>query len=187
MSLRDPIQHSGANERLEELISILQLSHLDHESGLFVVESISEILIEAPDGKSPASNCIYYALTKDHPQNHLHWLMPDDYQILIEGGPADYYVFHPEGKVENFTMGRDLANGHKMIVATPGNCRKAIRLHSEADYLLVGSVVTPAWNPDRITFGAGQDFIRRYAGKAGWATPDFLKELIGPNFKEKSN
>ena len=168
---------------MHHLIEQLELTHMDHESGLFVVENTSTIEIEAKDGKSPASNCIYYALTKEHPQNHLHWLMPDDHHILIAGGPADYYLFHPDGKIAMHTLGLDLTRGQKPIIVSSGGCHKAVRLHSESDFMLVGSVVTPAWNPDRVKIGAGQAFLDKFSGKADWATPEFLRELIGPNWK----
>jgi hypothetical protein len=157
---------------------------LDNESGLYAVENTSAIEITAPDGGSPASSCIYYALTKEHPQNHLHWLMPDDHHILISGGTADYYLFHPGGQVEKQTLGLDLKQGQKPIVVSPGGCQKAIRLHSDSEFMLVGSVITPAWHPDRVRFGAGLSFLDTFAGKALWATPKFLKELICPNWKE---
>ena len=173
-------------DRLEELIDRLNLTQLEKESGLYVVKSLSTLRVSSTDGSSPASNCLYYALTRDYPQNHLHWLMPDDHHILIEGGPADYYFFHPDGTVEKQTLGRDLARGHTLIVVHPGGSQKAIRLHADSEYLLVGSVVTPAWTPERVSFGAGQAFIARYSGKADWATPEFLQALIGPNFQEST-
>ncbi len=63
-----------------------------------------------------------------------------------------------------------------------GGCYKSILLRPDADYALIGSVVTPAWNPNRARVGADQSFIDRYVGAADWATEAFLRELIGPNF-----
>jgi predicted cupin superfamily sugar epimerase len=57
----------------------------------------------------PVQGQVYYMLTRELPANYLHWLESDDTQILIEGGPVDYYVFHPDGRAEMFTMGRDVA------------------------------------------------------------------------------
>ena len=169
-------------DRFEEIKKMLKLGSLEKESGLFAVENVSSLEVTAADGPSPASNCIYYALTREYPQNHLHWLFPDDHHILIEGGPADYFVFHPDGSVKKQTLGRLLSADQKLMLAIPGGCGKAIRLHPDSEYLLVGSVVTPAWNKNRISFGAGQAFIDTYSGKAEWATPEFLGELIGPNW-----
>lgn len=172
------------NPRFELLRKQLNLADLDQEAGFFVLANLSEVEVSASDGPSPASNAIYYALNKEQPQNHLHHLFSDDYHILIEGGPADYFVFHPDKRVEKFTLGREVELNQRLMVTTPGGCAKAIRLHDTADYLLVGSVVTPAWKPDRITIGAGQSFIDAYAGTAEWATPEFLISLIGPNWRD---
>jgi uncharacterized protein len=171
-------------DRLETLKSRLGLRPLDGEGGFFTEAYVSHLMVEATDGPSPASNCIYYALTNDQPQNHLHHLVSDDYHVLIEGGPADYYIFHPEGTAEFITLGSDLEAGQKMVVPTPANCWKAIRLNHHANYVLIGSVVTPAWNSNQITIGAGQSFIDIYTGKADWATQEFLRSLIGPNWEK---
>ena len=173
---------SNGLRRAEELVETLGLRHLNLESGLFKVLSVSDIEVKAGDGKSPVSNVIYLMLTKKVSQNFVQWLYSDDYQVLIEGGPADYYLFYEGGRAEKFTMGRDLQAGQQLIVPSPGGTAKAIVLHESADYLLAGSIVTPAWSPQRARIGADEAFIEKYAGKADWATPEFIKFLIGPNF-----
>lgn len=160
----------------------LQLDPLDGESGLFKVVNISHLSVSLDGTSSPASNAIYYALNHDAPQNHLHWLLSDDYHILIDGGPADYFQFLPDGRSRRLRMGRRLSEGQQLIVPTPAGSWKAVRLSEHAEFLLVGSVVTPAWSPDRVRIGAGTDFIEKYVGSSEWATPSFLKELVGPNF-----
>ncbi len=168
--------------RAEELITTLGLQPLNMESGHFGVVYVSAHEVVAADGAWRASNCIYYMLTQATPQNNLHWVWSDDYQILIEGGPADFFLFYANGRAERITMGRDIASGQQLIVPCPGDTYKAILLHDSADYLLTGSVVTPAWNPQRARVGGDATFIERFAGAAPWATPTFLRQLIGPNF-----
>jgi predicted cupin superfamily sugar epimerase len=48
---------------------------------------------------------VYYMLTRDRPINYLHWLASDDTHILIEGGPVDYFIFHPDGHAEKMVLG----------------------------------------------------------------------------------
>ena len=168
--------------RARELIDRLNLKHLNVESGLFSVIKVSDVMVEADDGPSPASNCIYLMLSKTYPQNFVQWLFSDDYQVLIEGGPADYYLFYEDGRSEKITMGRDLSKGQRMIVPSPGGTAKAIVLHEEAEYLLVGSILSPAWSPQRARIGADESFIETYTDSSDWATPEFLKYLVGPNF-----
>ncbi len=179
------IDPSEAIKRVQELTTQLDLRHLNGEAGLFSVVRVSDLEVSATDGKSPVSNAIYFMLTREEPQNYVHWLFSDDYQALIEGGPADYYLFHENGSVEKHIMGRDIASGQTLFVPVPAGTRKAIVLHEGASHLLVSSVVTPAWSPQRARIGGGSDFIEKYKGKAEWATIDHLKFLIGPNLEHQ--
>ena len=136
-------------------------------------------------------------LTRELPVNYLHWLEPDDTHVLLDGGPVDYFVFHPDGRAEKFTLGRDVAAGERLVVPVPGGCWKALRLHPGAGFALMANVLSPgfppmsesekAWTevitPDRVRIGAGAAWIARYRGAAPWATEGFLRELIGPNFR----
>ena len=135
------------------------------------------------DGRSLAvQSQVYYMLTTDRPINYLHWLASDDTHILIEGGPVDYFIFHPDGRVEKVVLGRNVAAGERPVVAVPGGCWKALRLHDGARYALMANALSPEWTSDRVKIGAGDDWVKRYAGKAPWATEEFLKSMIGPNW-----
>ncbi|ANJ66126.1 hypothetical protein A9404_00915 [Halothiobacillus diazotrophicus] len=180
--LAAPTQSSTAEDRVQTLIDSLGLQHLNAESGMYSVARVSDLQVTASDGQSPASNAIYFMLTPKYRVNYLHWLYSDDYQTLIEGGPADYYLFYADGHVAKYTMGRDLAKGQVLMVPCPAGTAKAIVLHKEAKYLLVSSVLSPAWSPQRARIGADYAFLKKYGSKADWATPGFLTFLIGPNF-----
>ena len=126
---------------------------------------------------------VYYMLTTDRPVNYLHWLASDDTHILIEGGPVDYYIFHPDGRAEKVVLGRDLAAGQRPLVAVPGNCWKALRLHPGARYALMANALSPEWTKDRVKIGAGEAWLKQYRNAAPWATEANLRTLIGPNWK----
>jgi predicted cupin superfamily sugar epimerase len=79
----------------------------------------------------------------------------------------------------------DLAAGQTPIVAVPGGCWKALRLHDGVSYALMANTLSPEFTPDRVKIGAGTDWVKRYAGSASWATPKALRELIGPNWIQK--
>lgn len=172
-----------ADPRARELVTTLRLEILPGESGYFGVLGRSAQLVAA-DGRSLAAQSrIYYLLTTELPVNYLHWLASDDTHILLEGGPVDYFIFHPDGRAEQVTLGRDLAAGHQFLVAVPGGCWKALRLHPGAHHVLLANVLSPEWTPDRVRIGAGPEFVARYAGRAPWATAALLRELIGPNWQ----
>jgi uncharacterized protein len=46
----------------------------------------------------------------------------------------------------------------------------------------MANTLSPEFTPDRVKIGAGADWVKRYAGSTPWATPDSLRELIGPNW-----
>jgi len=172
----------GSDARARELIRTLKLSVLPKESGYLGIIGRSAQMVTV-DGRALAvQSQNYYMLTRDLPINYLHWLAPDDTHILIEGGPVDYFIFHPDGHSEKVTLGIDLAAGQRPVVAVPGGCWKALKLHKGASYALMANTLSPEFTPDRVKIGAGADWIKRYANSAPWATPEALRELIGPNF-----
>ena len=173
---------TGSDARAHELINALGLKPLPKESGYLglIGESAQRAAI---DGRSLAiQSQVYYMLTRDKPTNYLHWLAPDDTHILIEGGPVDYFIFHPDGKVEKVVLGNDVAHGQRPVVAVPGGCWKALKLHDGVSYALMANALSPEFTPDRVRIGAGPAWIKRFAGVASWATPQKLRELIGPNW-----
>jgi predicted cupin superfamily sugar epimerase len=168
--------------RTRELIQTLKLDPLPKESGYLGIIGRSKQIVTV-DGRTLAvQSQNYYMLTRDRPINYLHWLAPDDTHILIEGGPVDYFIFHPDGHAEKVTLGMDLAAGQRPVVAVPGGCWKALRLHNGATYALMANTLSPEFTPDRVKIGASADWVNRYANSAPWATSETLRELIGPNY-----
>ena len=165
--------------RINELRSTLGLTEMNLESGLFQVVNVSDVEL----GEQPVNNVIYFMLTRTMPQSHLHYMESDDVQILIEGGPVDYYLFAKDGSCEKVTMGYDVSIGQRPIVIAPAGSAKALILHENASHLLIGSVVSPAWSPSTTRYGVGTEFLDTYENKVPWASRDFLKSLAGPNFE----
>ena len=179
------VPQAGSDARARELIRALKLSVLPKESGYLGIIGRSAQMVTV-DGRTLAvQSQNYYMLTRDLPINYLHWLAPDDTHILIEGGPVDYFIFHPDGHSEKVTLGRDIATGQRPVVGVPGGCWKALKLHSGASYALMANTLSPEFTPDRVKIGAGVDWIKRYANSAPWATPEALRQLIGPNLTDQ--
>jgi uncharacterized protein len=179
---RPEAQQAKADARAAELIRMLQLRVLPKESGYLGIIGRSAQMVTV-DGRSLAvQSQNYYVLTRDRPINYLHWLAPDDTHILIEGGPVDYFIFHPDGRAEKITLGMNLAAGERPVVAVPGGCWKALRLHEGVSYALMANTLSPEFTSDRVKIGAGPEWVKRYSGSAPWATPKTLREFIGPNW-----
>ena len=172
----------GSDARARELIRTLKLTVLPKESGYLGIIGRSGQMVNV-DGRALAvQSQNYYMLTRERPINYLHWLAPDDTHILVEGGPVDYFIFHPDGHSEKVTLGMNLSAGERPVVAVPGGCWKALRLHGSANYALMANTLSPEFTPDRVRIGAGADWVKRYANSAPWATPEALRALIGPNW-----
>jgi uncharacterized protein len=169
--------------REQELIQWLKLEPLPEESGYLGIIGKSAQTQFVDDRRLAVQSQNYYMLTNEWPINYLHWLASDDTHILIEGGPVDYYIFHPEGRAEKLTLGMDLANGERPVIPVPGGCWKALRLHDGARYALMANALSPEFTPDRVRIGEGAAWMKRYTGQAPWATETTLRQLIGPNWK----
>ena len=181
----DSQAEAGSDARARELIRLLNLRVLPKESGYLGIIGRSAQMVRI-DGQSLAvQSQNYYMLTRDRPVNYLHRLVPDDTHILIEGGPVDYFIFHPDGRAEKVTLGMDLAAGQRPVVAVPGGCWKALRLRDGASYALMANTLSPEFTPDRVQIGAGAEWVKRYTGAAPWASAQFLRELVGPNWIAK--
>jgi predicted cupin superfamily sugar epimerase len=175
----------GSDARARELIRTLHLTVLPKESGYLGIIGRSAQMVSV-DGRSLAvQSQNYYMLTRGLPINYLHWLVPDDTHILIEGGPVDYFIFHPDGRAEKVTLGFDVAAGQRPVVAVPGGCWKALRLHEGASYALMANTLSPEFTPDRVKIGAGEAWVKRFTNAAPWATARALREMIGPNWTGK--
>jgi predicted cupin superfamily sugar epimerase len=176
---------SEDDTRVTEIIHQLKLSVLPKESGYLGLIG-SSVITTTINGKDIAvQSQVYYLLTRDRPINYLHWLAGDDTHILIEGGPVDYFIFHPDGHSEKITIGRNYAAGERPLIAVPGGCWKALRLHEGASYALMANVLSPEFTPDRVKIGASDIWMKKYVGSSPWAKPETLRTLIGPNWTGK--
>jgi hypothetical protein len=172
----------GSDARAHELIQTLHLTVLPKESGYLGIIGRSAQTVTVNGRALAVQSQNYYMLTRERPINYLHWLASDDTHILIEGGPVDYFIFHPDGRAEKVTLGMNLAAGERPVVAVPGGCWKALKLRDGASYALMANTLSPEFTPDRVKIGAGPDWVKRFTNSAPWATPQALREFIGPNW-----
>jgi uncharacterized protein len=173
---------TATDARAKDLIRTLKLTVLPKESGYLGIIGVSAQKVDVGGRVLAVQSQNYYMLTQDRPINYLHWLASDDTHILVEGGPVDYFIFHPDGQVEKVTLGLDYAAGERPVVAVPGGCWKALRLREGSNYALMVNTLSPEFTPDRVKIGGGAAWIKRFTGAAPWATPEMLREFIGPNW-----
>ncbi|NOQ25565.1 MAG: hypothetical protein GQ564_09420 [Bacteroidales bacterium] len=169
---------------VEEIKKLLGLEPLEGgESGFYSQINTSAIKVRQKCKVFKANSSIYYMLTKEQPINYMHWLAMDDIHIICKGGSLSYYVFNEDGTSKQYTVGSDIAKGELLNLTIPAGSWKALKLHDGVEFALMVSVLTPEWTKKRVVVGAGQEFIDKYKFTSEWATPEFIMELIGPNFK----
>lgn len=168
---------------VEEIKNLLNLKYLEGgESGFYSQINTSAIKVRQKCKAFKANSSIYYMLTKEQPINYLHWLAIDDIHIICKGGSLSYYVFNEDGTSKQYTLGSDISKGELLTLTIPAGSSKALKLHDGVEFALMVSVLTPEWTKKKVVIGAGQKFIDKYKYTSEWATPEFLMELIGPNF-----
>ncbi len=178
----------GGDARAKELIRELGLKVLPKESGYLGIVGVSDAKVRVQGQAKPSGQVLaaqsqnYYMLTRELPINYLHWLEPADTHVLIEGGPVDYFIYCKGKKAEKQVLGMDLKAGQRPIVAAPAGCWKALRLEDRASYALMANALSPEFTADRVRIGAGEEWVKEWTGSAPWATREFLKEMIGPNW-----
>jgi uncharacterized protein len=182
MSVVQAATPAATDARAKDLIRTLKLTVLPKESGYLGIIGLSAQKVNVDGRMLAVQSQNYYMLTRDKPINYLHQLASDDTHILVEGGPVDYFIFHPNGQVEKVTLGFNYAAEERPVVAVPGGCWKALLLHEGASYALMVNTLSPEFTPDRVKIGEGAAWVKRFSGTAPWATPERLREFIGPNW-----
>lgn len=182
VALMASAQKLDPQSRAEQIIQQLQLQALPRESGYIGALGVTSPRVNLNGRDLAVQSQVYSMLTQDKPIRYLHQMEPAETDVLIEGGPVDVYVFCADGRVEKDTLGTNFGAGERGVITAPPGCWKSLVLRKSAAYGLMADVVSPEFTTDRVRIGAGPEFIKRFAGKAPWATPEFLRKLIGPNW-----
>jgi predicted cupin superfamily sugar epimerase len=182
LSVRAQAVAVDGEARAEQIIKDLDMRVLPKESGYWGVIGRTAPMQAIAGRTLAAQSETYELLTAKLPVRFLNKAQPVETDVLIEGGPVDVYSFCPDGHVDLSTLGLDFAKDEQGVVVVPAACWKALVLRPGAKFALMADLLAPEYTSDRVTAGAGPEFVRRYAGKAEWATAEFLRKLIGPNW-----
>ncbi|WP_373531680.1 cupin domain-containing protein [Vampirovibrio sp.] len=90
-------------------------------------------------------NTIYYLLTADSPQGHLHRNQSDITHFFHAGGPIRYLTVSPTGVVSEIILGPNPDEGHVFQMTVPGGFWKASALMS-GPYGLISEAVAPGFD-----------------------------------------
>lgn len=115
----------------------------------------------AVDGARPLSTAIYYLLTPET-VSALHRLDGDEVFHFYLGDPVEMLQLHADGSGVVLTLGTDLAAGMRPQVHVPAGCWQGSRLAPGGCFALLGTTMTPGFDPAAYTHGDGEALARAY-------------------------
>jgi predicted cupin superfamily sugar epimerase len=141
----------------QELIEALGLEgHV--EGGFFrrTYAADDQPRVSTEGGERFSMTSIFYLLTRDGPIGHFHRNRSDIVHYFQLGDPIDYFLIHPDGRLETVTMGPDPRRGHRLQLTVPGGLWKASRLHTGGahGYGLISEAVSPGFDYADMTLGS---------------------------------
>mgnify|MGYP002009310739 CR=1 FL=1 len=149
----------------ESVIKALELDrHI--EGGYFrrtFVSDYSASQEETSPGRKTMSS-IYYLLNAESPVGHFHRNKSDIVHYFHMGDPIAYFLIHPDGELQEVTLGHNIEEDHKLQLVVPGGVWKASRLKANGafGYGLISEAVSPSFNYDDMTLGSSTLLKREF-------------------------
>jgi predicted cupin superfamily sugar epimerase len=131
-----------------EIARLLELEPLPEEGGLFRRTSA--------DGHA---NAIYFLLA-DGDFSAMHILTSTEVYHFYDGAPLRMLLLHPDGRVEQPVLGRDLAAGERPQLTVPPGVWQGSS--SAGEWTLVGTTVSPPFEWDGFRLGSRERLAERY-------------------------
>ena len=136
----------------EEVAELLDLEPLPVEGGLF-----RQTL---HDG---AQSAIYFLLIAPA-CSALHVLPGPELWHRYAGAAVELLLLHPDGTAEHPVLGVDLRAGERPQVLVPGGTWQGAR--SLGAWSLVGTTMTPAYDPASVRFASAAELVVRWPSEA---------------------
>ena len=154
---------------VNELISFLGLSPLPEEGGYFRETWRSNVTI-APGtlplrftAEKSLGTAIYYLLTSERDSfSALHRLPTDEIYHFYLGDPVEMLLLAPNGSGRRVTLGHNLAAGELVQFVVPAGVWQGSRLVAGGQYALLGTTMSPGFDPADYQPGSRVDLIARY-------------------------
>ena len=107
---------------------------------------------------------IYYLLNAESPVGHFHRNKSDIVHYFHMGDPIAYFLIHPDGELQEVTLGHNIEEDHKLQLVVPGGVWKASRLIANGafGYGLISEAVSPSFNYDDMTLGSSTLLKREF-------------------------
>lgn len=160
----------------EDIIRLYDMIPLEGEGGMWKAmfrsdEVLSDTALEDA-GKRRGPHALYgsilYLLTADS-VSRMHRLASDEIWHFYMGSSCELLVLHPDGSGCIETLGGDIQNGEKLTAMVPRGCWQGCRMTGEGDWALLGTTMSPAYEPSDYEDG-NEELLDMY--------PDFKEDII---------
>ena len=153
------------------LIEFLGLKPLPREGGYYreTYRCEEKLPADALPGRyvSDKNICtaVYYLLTP-RSSSTMHRLPTDEIYHFYLGDPVEMLILHPDGRADNIILGSDLAAGDSIQQVVPGGSWQGSYLIESGRFALMGTTMSPGYDPDDFESGKREDLITRYPDHA---------------------
>lgn len=157
-------EHASIPPDAAALIEALALEgHI--EGGFYrrTYEATGTPRVDAGHGERFSMTSIYYLLTAAGPVGHFHRNRSDIVHYFHLGDPIEYFLIHPDGRLDSFVMGPDPTRGQRLQLTVPGGTWKASRLRDGSrGYGLISEAVSPGFDYADMTLGRTSTLIEAF-------------------------
>lgn len=157
----------NARVNADDLIKKLDLKPMLREGGFFretyrggETVSWNALPLRYKRDKSLAT-AIYYLLTPDT-FSAMHRVASDEVFHFYAGDPVEMLQLHPDGSCSVVTIGNDIDAGHEPQVIVPRGVWQGCRLMAGGHFALMGTTVSPAFDPADYEHGARDALTAEY-------------------------
>lgn len=152
-----------------DIIALLKLTPLPIEGGYFretwrspVTVSPGTLPLRYTSEKSLGSS-IYYLLTSDRDSfSALHRLPTDEIYHFYLGHPVEMLLLGPQGVAERVCLGSNLEAGEHVQYVVPAGVWQGSRLFAGGDFALLGTTMSPAFDPSDYQPGLRSELMAQY-------------------------
>jgi len=155
--------------RAEDIINLLQLTPLLVEGGFFRETWRSPVMIS--QGNLPLryttekslGSAIYYLLTSDPDSfSALHRLSTDEIYHFYLGDPVEMLLLDANGTAERVRLGHNVSGGDQVQFVDPAGVWQGSRLIAGGEFALLGTTMSPAFDPSDYQPGLRAELIAQY-------------------------
>ncbi|HEV2529748.1 MAG TPA: cupin domain-containing protein [Thermomicrobiales bacterium] len=146
----------------DEVIERLGLEPLVGEGGMF--RETWQLHGISP-GSPPMATAIYYLLT-DAMFSEFHRLQSDEIYHFYLGDPVELTTLGPGDAIGRYVLGQDLVAGMDVQRVVPAGAWQGSQLRAGGKWALMGTTMTPGYNPDRYERGEARLLRRRWPDAA---------------------